>query len=159
MEHYINSKLAQVDALSNSSRRHVRHKRRSSKSVASSRSYLVFAGYQLNIQSDRIDIVTYPDPHGPILSALVHIKARNAQNRRTREGARSPATRRQASGRSTRTRQERHVYSAIASKYSAREDDLMTNASKIGCLPEQTTAYWDAALEPTLAASNAEKIG
>lgn len=26
-------------------------------------------------------------------------------------------------------------------------DDLMTNASKSGCLPEQI-AYWDAALEP-----------
>ena len=43
--------------------------------------------------------------------------------------------------------------------YLVREDDLMTNASCISCLPEQRIAYWDAALEPTQVASEGAKGG
>lgn len=59
----------------------------------------------------------------------------------------------------TNTQHEQNELRDIVSKYSAREDDLMTNASRIGCLPEQKTAYWDAALEPAQAASNEGEIG
>lgn len=37
--------------------------------------------------------------------------------------------------------------------------DLMTNASRMDCLPEQGSAYWDAALVPTQAALNGIKTG
>jgi len=116
-------------------------------------------GGNLNSREDRIGIVTYPDRHGPIFDALEHITARKARYRTAREGARGPATRRHNGGKSTSNQHEHHDLRAIASEYSAREDDLMTNASRISCLPEQKTAYWDAALEPTQAALNEEKTG
>jgi hypothetical protein len=37
--------------------------------------------------------------------------------------------------------------------------DLMTNASRMGCLPEQGSAYWDAVLAPTQAAWIALELG
>lgn len=73
--------------------------------------------------------------------------------RKSREGQRGAATRRKDGDRAATLHPEHQTAKRNASKYKAREGDLMTNASRIGCLPEQTIAYWDAALEPTQAAS------
>lgn len=73
--------------------------------------------------------------------------------RMSRKGERGSATRRKDGDSPTTRLPQHHTPKRHPSKYIARGDDLMTNASSISCLPEQTTACWDAALEPTQAAS------
>lgn len=95
---------------------------------------------------------TYPDQHGPTVGEVSIHSARSTGKRRTREGQRGAATRHEDGGRLATIQPEDPPSKGNPSKELAREDDLMTNASSEGCLPEQTTAYWDEALEPTRAA-------
>lgn len=88
-----------------------------------------------------------------LLDTLVQIATTLCKIRRAREGGRGTATR-QDGGRSTNAQPERHAPSHT-STWRGRSDDKRV---EVGCLPEQKTAYWDAALEPTQAASIGVKV-
>lgn len=89
-----------------------------------------------------------------LLETLVQITTMPCKIRRAREGGLGTATRRRDGGRSTNVQLERHAPSHT-STWRGRSDDKRV---EVGCLPEQTTAYWDAALEPTQAASIGVKM-